>query len=347
MTEVQSKLDLGGGKRIAVSEVEAKMVVAGILTRLGNSADVSAAVAGHLADASLSGVESHGVMRVLEYACQMRSGYMTPGAEARVTRSASGATVVDGGGGIGIPAMQLAYCTGIAMAAETGISALAVRNTGHTGRHGAFAEEAAERGCLTICAGGGNRHVWPQVAPYGGSKGLLPTNPWCIGIPGGARGPVVLDFATSKIAGGWIYAAQSAGARLPEGCVIDRHGNPTRDPADYFSGGAILPAGGHKGYALALMGEMIGEALLGPSTTECNWLLITVKCSRFREDGPLQAAAEEVLSEIRACPPAEGFSKVEVPGERERECRRRSAGIIRIPEATWGQITDLARQLGG
>ena len=73
---------------------------------------------------------------------------------------------------------------------------------------------------------------------------MLPTNPWCAGIPGGDRGPMVLDFATSKIAGGWIYAVRSAGALLPEGCVIDAEGNPTREPEDYFNGGAILPAGG-------------------------------------------------------------------------------------------------------
>ena len=110
---------------------------------------------------------------------------------------------------------------------------------------------------------------------------MLPTNPWCIGIPGGDRGPVVMDFATGQVAGGWIYAARSAGAMLPEGCIIDRNGNPTQNPDDYFDGGAILPMGGHKGYALSLMAELIGEAMLGPSSPECNWFLLTIDTRNF------------------------------------------------------------------
>ena len=154
-----------------------------------------------------------------------------------------------------------------------------------------------------------------------------------------------MDFATSKIAGGWIYAARSAGALLPEDCVIDADGRPTRDPEDYFNGGAILPAGAQKGYAMALVAELIGEAMLGPSTTECNWLLVTIDASRFRESGAMQAAAEEVLDELRQCPPAPGFERVEIPGERERDYRRQSNGIVSIPEATWQQIQDLHASL--
>ena len=182
--------------------------------------------------------------------------------------------------------------------------------------------------------------------PHGGAKAMLPTNPWCIAIPGGDRGPVVLDFATSKIAGGWLYAARSAGATLPEGCVIDRDGNPTRNPEDYFNNGAILPSGGHKGYGLALIGELIAEAMLGPSTTEANWLLITIDTTRFRAPGALHAAAEEVLSELRECPPAPGHDRVEIPGEREREHRKASGNVIAVPEQTWAQILELARSLG-
>ncbi|WP_406648498.1 Ldh family oxidoreductase [Aliisedimentitalea scapharcae] len=341
MTATRSKLDLQEDQRVNVSKAEAVSCMVAIFERLGNTPEVARCVAEHLAETSLSGMESHGVMRTLQYAEQMQNGYLSVGVDTQVIRAPSGATHVDGGGGIGIPAMVQAYETGMQMAVRTGVSALAIRNVGHTGRHGAFADKAGQEGFLTICVGGGNRKNWPQVAPHGGAKGLLPTNPWCIGIPGGARGPVVLDFATSKIAGGWIYAARSAGAQLPDGCLIDRDGNPSRDPEAYFSGGAILPAGGHKGYGLALMGEMIGEAMLGPSSTECNWLLVTLRCDHFRETSAMEVAAEAVLSDMRNCPPAPGFDCVEVPGERERDQYVKSGDRIAIPKATWRQIQEL------
>lgn len=343
-SEVRSKLTLRG-ERVDIAKDEAIDIVRDIFRELGCSEDTARTVAEHLADTSLCGMESHGLMRTLQYAEQFQNGYMNPTAEPIIITTARGTQEVNGGGGSGIPAMHLAYEHGMALAGESGISALAIRHVGHTGRHGAFADDAAEQGFLTICVGGGNRHNWPQVAPHGGTRGLLPTNPWCAGIPGGDRGPVVLDFATSKIAGGWIYAARSAGALLPEGCVIDAEGNPTRDPEDYFNGGAILPAGAQKGYALALVAELIGEAMLGPSTTEGNWLLITLDARRFREPSAMQAAAEAVLDELRQCPPAPGFDRVEIPGERERDYRAQSKGIIAVPEETWQQILTLHASL--
>ena len=339
-----SKLDLSG-PRVTVTEARANATLSSIFRAIGCAPDVSDMVAHHLADASLSGVESHGLMRVLQYADQFRSGYMLPQGTASIRTTETGVTEVEGGGGIGIPAMALAFDHARDLARDSGIAALAVRNVGHTGRHGAFAETAAQAGFLTFLMGGGNRTTWRQVAPHGGARALLPTNPWCIGIPGGDHGPVVLDFATSQIAGGWIYAARSAGARLPENAVIDRHGTPTRDPEDYFNGGAILPSGGHKGYGLALMAELIAEALLGPVTTEANWLLICIDTARHAPRDHLRATAEGILSELRACPPAPGYDRVEVPGERERNHRIAAAGKIAVPQATWDQIIALAAEL--
>ncbi len=337
MSGASKLVDEGG--RIRVSLPEADTAVRGILRAAGCDATVAAEVAAHLVDASASGVESHGIMRVLQYAAQFRDGYMRPRAEITLSTTACGAIEVDGGGGIGIPAMRRAVEHAATTAKTNGIAAVGLRNVGHTGRLGAFAEAAAEAGCLVLIVGGGGREKWRQVAPYGGRQAILPTNPYCIGAPGGARGPVVADFATSMLAGGWLYAARSAGARLPEGTLIDREGRPTTDPEDYFNGGAILPRGGPMGYGLAVLAELIGEAMLGPATTEVNWLIIALDAARHRDEATRSRVAEEILAELRACPPAAGVAAVEVPGERERSRRvaAHTEGIL-VPVRTWQQI---------
>ena len=344
MSQIPTKLELRGGREEVAAD-QANAIIVDIFNRLGNSDDVSRAITDHLIDANLCGMESHGVMRVMQYAERMRDGTMKVGIQPEITKTETGVTIIDGGMANGIPAMALAYETATELTSENGLGAVSVLNTGHTGRHGAFADAAAEKGFLTISTGGGNHKVDGMVAPHGGARGMLPTNPWCVGMPGGERGPVVMDFATGRIAGGWIYAARSAGALLPEGCVVDKDGNPTRDPEDYFKGGAILPMGGHKGYALSLMAELIGEAMLGPSSPECSWFVLAIDTRRFRQPGALQAAAEDVLSDLRNCPPAPGFDRVEIPGEREREQRRRSNGIIAVPEETWRQVLALSDAL--
>ena len=271
---------------------------------------------------------------------------MSAAGKARVTKRDGQFLTIDGGGGHGIPAMQLAFDTAIEAAVDKGMSVTSITNLGHTGRHGAFAELAAEAGMLSLLIGGGNRAVWRQVAPHGGAEAKLPTNPWCLGLPGGGDGPFILDFATSTVAGGWIYAAESAGAHLPEGCLIDATGYHTTDPKAYFEGGAILPAAGQKGYALALAAELIAEALIGPVATEANWLLIMVDTTRMTGGHILQERAEGILADIRACRPFNGFEKVEIPGERERQIRDRAGGIIHVPEKTWIDILSLREKVG-
>lgn len=329
------------GERVAIKADEAIITLSNALISAGCAPDVATNIAQHLTDASLCGLESHGLMRVLQYVEQFNTGVMRADARATFHTLDSGFHEVNGNGGSGIPAMQLAVAKSCELARANGLCAIAIRHTGHTGRLGAFAEYAAERACMTIIIGGGNRKNWRQVAPYGGRKAVLPTNPYCIGISGGDRGPVILDFATSKIAGGWIYAAQSAGARIPENSLIDPDGQPSTDPEDYFRGGAILPAGGAKGYALALIAELIGEAMLGPATSETNWLMITLNTQGFRDATSMQAIAEEILADCRQCPPLPGFDRVEIPGERERAQRKASNGIIEVPIETWKQILAL------
>ena len=340
---MQSKLVVDQRHTVSVSEITAMAKT--ILAGAGCDPDTAALVANHLVEANLNGVESHGVMRLMQYVEQIESGYIKGDGRPTLHQNERKAWIVDGHQGFGIPALQMATEKGIEVAKTQGLSAVAVINSCHTGRLGEFAETGAEAGCLTICIGGGGRLEWPQVAPYGGAKGRLPTNPYAFGIPGGERGPVVLDFATSKIAGGWIYAAKSAGVDLPADTVIDADGHPTLNPDDYHNGGSILPMGGPKGYGLALLAELVGEALLGPITTEMNWLLLCIDTGLYREAGAFQAAAEAILHDMRTCPPAAGFTRVEVPGERERDLYQQNKEIgIPIPATDMGTNSSLVAQ---
>ncbi|MEI6573813.1 MAG: Ldh family oxidoreductase [Alphaproteobacteria bacterium] len=337
-----SKLSLDSD-RVAVPAADVQRVIEMILEYAGCSSSVAREVADHLIDTELCGVESHGVMRVMQYADQFTKGVMNSSAEAVIVKNDRSGDEVDGRGGIGIPAMRLAVDHCVSLAKERGIAALPVRHVGHTGRLGAYAERAAHEGFLVIIIGGGGRQNWRQVTPYGGRKALLPTNPFCFGIPGGQQGPVIVDFATSIIAGGWLYAARAAGAKVPFGSIMNRDGALSDDPADYFNGGAILPKGGAMGYGLAVMAELICEAMLGPVTTEVNWFVIAVDAGRYREHHVMMSVAEEILAEIRDCPPADGVKRVEVPGERERRHRDDNLDrMIALPQLTWTAMRERA-----
>lgn len=318
-----------------------------VLMAMGAGRPVAAEVAAHLVDADLKGVYSHGTMRLAQYADWVGEGQFDPAGTARLVRGASGARMVDGGNGFGMPALRLAVDDAVARAGEAGVAAVGVVNVGHTGRIGAFAEQAAESGCFAMLIGGGGRQRWRQVAPHGGARAMLPTNPYAIAMPGGERGPVVIDFATSAGAGGKVYAAHYAGRPLPDGLCIDAEGRPTTDPADYLNGGALLPMAGPKGYGMALVAELLGEAMLGPAMHGMNWIAVVIDMTSFTAPAGYRAAAEECLAELRACPPAQGFDRVEVPGERERRlaAERRQHGIP-VPPATLAAMGEAADRLG-
>ena len=318
-----------------------------VMAALGCPAPIAAEIADHLVDADLCGVYSHGVFRLDWYAQRHAQGKFNAGALPRVELAEGGGTLVNGGNNLGMPAFRLATDLLIERARASGVAAVGIANVDHTGRLGAFAQRGAEAGCLTIMFGGGSRKDWRQVAPYGGARAVLPTNPYAMAVPAGAGGPVVVDFATGMAAGGKIYAAKMAGRPLSEGLCIDAQGRPTTNPDDYFNGGAILPMAGPKGSGMALVAELVGEAILGQAMDGMNWICIGIDLARFRQGHSYRAAAEECLAEMRACPPAPGFERVEVPGEREAALRQhRLLHGIPVPPATLESLRQLGRRLG-
>jgi LDH2 family malate/lactate/ureidoglycolate dehydrogenase len=242
------------------------------------------------------------------------------------------------------------------------IAAAGIVNVAHTGRIGAFAERiaagptaagptaagptAAGRGCLALILGGGGHATFANVAPFGGTRGVHSTNPYALALPGGRHGTVVVDFATSATAQGKLMVARMKGEAVPEGLILDKTGRPTTDPRDFYDGGALLPAAGPKGYGLGLLAELIGSALLA-APHEFNWLILALKLKAFRDPADYAAAAEAYLARVKACPPAEGFSEVHLPGEIERvtEAERRRDGIP-LGDDVWAEILAAGRGVG-
>lgn len=318
-----------------------------ILGAAGVSSAAAHSVAAHLVENDLRGVESHGCSRIPSYLNYIAERAINPKAEPSCEAVAGAQVVkVDGHRGFGIPAMEQALDVLSGAVEDTTLAAAGIVNVGHTGRIGAYAEQAAERGCFAFICGGGNYRAWPTVAPYGGRKGVVATNPYALALPGGARGPLVVDFATSAAAQGKVMVARDKGVALPEGLILDKQGRPSTDPKDFYDGGALLPAAGPKGSGLALIAELVGEALLGPPH-DLNWLFIMMKLEAFREPSAYVADAEDFLASVRACPPQKGFERVSLPGEleRERAARRRREGIV-IDDKIWAGIAEAARKVG-
>lgn len=286
----------------------------------GFSAANAKAITAHLLDAEMCGVASHGVNRLGWYLDLAAKGALNPDAVPRVSELSANAVAVDGAGGIGIVAMERALQE-VTARAKTGLIAMAgITNCGHTGRIGAYAEQAAKDGCFAFCTGGGGRHTWSDVVPFGGREPVMSTNPYALAMPGAEGQPAVCDFAISSVAAGKVAVARANGTRLPEGCIIGADGASSTDPEDFYAGGALLPAAGAKGSGLGIMAELIGSALLGRAH-EFNWLLIAIRADAFQPEEVWRQGAAAFSDLVRTSTPAAGFDRVRMPGELEAERR--------------------------
>jgi LDH2 family malate/lactate/ureidoglycolate dehydrogenase len=333
---------------IAGQKIESLLIE--IFEAAGTPGDIARSVAASLTQASLKGVDSHGIMRVSLYVDQIISGDIKPSARPQIQKETASMAVVSGNWGFGICALEYAVELAIQKAKVQQVSIVGLVDCTHTGRLGQFAENAAKRNVLTIITGGGRRKgAGVSVAPFGGTKPAFATNPYALGMPGGRFGPVVADFATSAVAEGKLQVYRQKQQQLPEGWIVDKNGDPSTDVEDFYGGGMLLPAAGHKGYSLALASEFMTAFLLGEPQHPSFWLhwcVVAIDVTAFR---PIQAyaqAAESFLQGLKSIPPAAGFESVLLPGEPEAqtEKKRRAEGIP-IPEQTWERIKKTARQV--
>jgi LDH2 family malate/lactate/ureidoglycolate dehydrogenase len=317
-----------------------------ILMAAGTPDDIAGHVTRSLVYSNLKGVDSHGVMRLEWYLEQIRDRVILPAARPSIQMEEASCATLVGNGAFGIYGMRIASELAVAKARERRISAIALTDVGHTGRIGQFAEQIAAEGMFGIVLGGGNHERWGCVAPYGGNQPFLPTNPYAFGLPAGKHAAVIVDFATSAVATGKLRLHRASGRPVPLGWIVDRNGKPSTAVEDFFQGGMQLPAAGSKGYGLAVVAEIIGEALLG-APREFNWLVVALDLAAFRPLDAYMRSCEHFLDELKAVPPAPGFGQVMIPGEPERrtELERNECGIP-IDDEVWHSIVSAARAVG-
>lgn len=326
---------------------------ASVLTATGLPPADASLVAESLVKADLWGHQSHGVMRLSWYVARLRAGVMQAETKPEMVVDAGAVAVLDGRDGVGQVIAHKAALEAIRRAKAHGIGAVAVRNSNHFGTAAYFTRLAPPEGCIGVVT----TNASPAMAPWGGRKKIVGNNPWSVAAPAGSRPPMVLDIANTAVARGKIFLARQKGVPIPSGWAINAAGEPTTDPIEAVAG-ILLPMGGHKGYAISVMldvlsgvltGSAFGAGVHGPYQTEhrggCGHLMVALNIEAFLPPAEFNARMERLIADLKAVPLAKGFDEVFYPGEIEarNEARFLKEGL-HLPEQTLADLAKLARE---
>ncbi|MFC7475811.1 malate/lactate/ureidoglycolate dehydrogenase [Dankookia sp. GCM10030260] len=340
-------------------------LVARIFVANGCAAAEAGRISHHLLGANLAGHDSHGVVRVPRYVEWQQAGYIVAGQSAEVVTDGGAFALLDGKFGFGQTVAPEACALGIERAQKHGTAIVALKNAGHVGRIGAYAEQALAAGLISIHFVNVAGSV--LVAPFGGTERRFSTAPFSVGVP--TDPPVVLDFATSLVAEGKVLVASNGGKPLPQGALIEPDGTLSADPHTLYGPyeqvgprspsaglGAIRAFGEHKGSGLAFMCELLAGAFTGGGTSGpidargriANGMLsIYISPKHFGTEGEFKRTAEDYVAWVKSCRADTPGGEVLAPGEPEARLRaeRLAKGVPLQPD-TWESIVRCARALG-
>lgn len=322
-------------------------------------------IARSLVSANLTGHDSHGVVRVPRYVQWKQDGDFLADQTVAIVTETPVLAVLDGKYGFGQTVAPQAVDIGIAKCRAMGLSLVALRDAGHVGRVGEWAERAAAAGLVSMHYVNAASSL--LVAPYGGVDRRFSTAPYSVGIPRPGAQPLILDFATSVVAEGKVLVASQGGKPLPESALIDPEGRVSGDPhvlygdytptgpRNYKEGrGAIRAFGDHKGSGLAFMCEVLGGSLTGTGAADperAKWangmLSIYIDPARLAVEDYFPADVMRYVAFVKSSRPATPGKPVLVPGEPELATRAdRTARGVPLADDTWAAITATARRLG-
>jgi len=330
------------------------VLIRDIFAAAGSNPDEADSMGQHLVGANLVGHDSHGVIRVSFYIDWMRQGKVFANRELDVVFENDAMALVDAQMGYGIALGKQAIRLGLDKCRNNGVSVIALRNSSHLGRIGYWAEMVAAENKVSLNFVN-TTGLGMLVAPVGGIGRRLSANPLAIGIPVPNQPPLVLDISTSMVAEGKLKVAYNKGVSVPDGCIIDAEGNPTNDPKVFYGDppGAILPFGGHKGYGLGVITDILAGALTGGGCTqegkqqlEQGMLSIMIDPETLQTSDAFFGEVRALIDWVKGADKRSPDSEILVPGEIEAQHRAdRQANGIPLDDATWSQICETARSL--
>ncbi|MEM7268525.1 MAG: malate/lactate/ureidoglycolate dehydrogenase [Pseudomonadota bacterium] len=339
-------------------------VLSRIFVAAGGSEEEAGAIAEGLVGANLAGHDSHGVVRTPRYVEAAQNGMWNFGVEIETTVDGGAFALIDGGAGYGHWVGAQAVREGISRAEEHGVSVIGLRNAGHIGRIGGWAEMALAAGQVSLHFVNVSRG--PLVAPFGGAGRRISTAPVSIGVPNPDGDDFVLDFATSRIAEGKALVALKAKREVKHGDLVDGVGKPTGDPSVLYGpsatslspnpregDGALVAMGDHKGSGLALACELLAGAITGngpnkPGQGVFNGMLsVYVDPARIDDGYGWGPMVTEYIDWVKSCPPADPDAPVMIPGDPERKARadRMTNGMPLDPQS-WDDILKSGEKVG-
>jgi hydroxycarboxylate dehydrogenase B len=329
-----------------------KIVAAG-----GSTPAEAAIVADHLVEANLRGHDSHGVGMLVAYVRDFEAGTLKVNQTPEIVSDTGTISVWDARAGYGQVIARQAVEWAIDAAKKHGVAVNGLRNAHHIGRVGTYGEIAARAGMVAMhfvnVASGA-----PGVAPFRGREGRFLTNPVCIAIPGTASNePILLDFATSRVALGKVRVAHNSKKPMMDGALLDHAGKPTTNPSVMYTEprGAVLPFGEHKGSGLALVCELLAGAIVGSTSVSTmtppergilnGMLSIVIDPARLNTRDSMMAEIDAMIGWVKSAAPSDPELPVLVAGEPEQiaKAERMKNGVY-VDEETWSQLTAIAER---
>jgi uncharacterized oxidoreductase len=325
-----------------------------IFVALGTPKEDAHLISKLLVKANLTGHDSHGVIRIPLYVQWIEEGIIKPKANPKVIKETISTALIDGDKGFGQVVATKGMKLAIEKAKESGIAAVGIYNCGHVGRLADYTMMALKHDMIGLMFVIGR----PSAAPFGGIDRIFNPSPLSAAIPTEKEKPYILDISTSVCAAGKIAVKYARGERLPEGWIIDKDGNPSTDPEDFYKGGAILPMGGmvgYKGYGLMFLVDVLAGALTeaGCSSSKefkkVNGVFaVAINISAFTSVEKFKRRVDELIRRVKSSRKARGFNEILIPGEpefREEEIRLKKG--IYVEDSTWNKIEKIAKRLLG